>query len=164
MTSRKPYFIDDESPQRLRKLLIKNPFLPTLYENIRAKNPITESIPSLSEDDPLVEFILLQLDTHGLVEKTDQGYAVKYSRIVPPRRWENGESHEYAEHLLSYAKDVVIKTKDAHKKIKFGHYSGCLTEADYSSMIEQMVAVIDSFNDKPDGPIKYQTTFISKQL
>lgn len=159
-----PYLITEESPKKLRKLLIKNPFLPTLYENIRAGNSLTDSIPFLDEDDPLVEFIISQLCAHGLLVKNDSGYEVKYSRVVPPKHWNEEECVHYAEGILNYARDVVVKAPSKKDGSRFGHYTGSLSEADYSSMVEKLVAVIDSYNDKPDGPIKYQTTFITKQL
>ncbi len=159
-----PYYITEASPVRLRKLLIKNPYLPTFYENIRKKAPLNDSIPFLDEEDPLVDFILGQLHAHDLLTRLDNGYEVKYSRLVPPTNWPEVECSQYAEGILTYTRDIVIKSPRKKNTIRFGHYSGSLSESDHSSMIDQMVAVIDSFNDKPDGPIKYQTTFVSKQL
>lgn len=159
-----PYLITEESPKKLRKLLIKNPFLPTLYENIRVGNSLTDSIPFLDEDDPLVDFILSQLCAHELVTKTDGRYEVKYSRVVPPKKWDEEDCVRYAEGILNYARDVVVKAPRKKDGTRFGHYSGRLSEAHYSSMVEEIVAVIESYNDKPDGPIKYHTTFVTKQL
>lgn len=159
-----PYLITEESPKRLRKLLIKNPFLPTLYENVRAGNRLTDSIPFLDEDDPVVDFILQELCNHELLLKSDNAYRVRYSRIIPPKHWNKEECSSYAEGILNYARDVVVKAPSKENGTRFGHYTGSLSEAHYSSMIEDIVAVIESYNDKPDGPIKYQTTFITKQL
>lgn len=163
MSTSKPYFITDESPRRLRKLLIKNPFLPTLYENLRTNKPLNESIGCLDDDDDaLIEFILLQLLTFGLVDKTAKGYEAKYLRIVPPGRWTNEEHHAYIENVLSYTKDIVSKAP--HKKVGFGNWTGEISEADFMAFVENQLEAGNSLINKPDGSVKFQFTFIVKQL
>lgn len=164
MSTKEPFIISDQSPNRLKKLLIKNPYLPTFYENLRQGLSLCTNIRGLEDDDPLIEFILAQLEKHELIEKDSGGqYCVKYSRIVPPKKWGSEEEGlEYVDSILSYAQQTI--KVPSGKKVSFGHYTGSLSEADYSSMIERLVAVIDSYNDKPDGPVNYQTTFVSKQL
>ncbi len=160
----KPYFVTEESPKPIRKLLIRNPFLPTFYENIRSGRPLNDSIPVLDDDDALIEFILLQLVKYGLLEMEGDGYKTNYSRIVPPRKWTLPEGYDYAESLLNFSKDVLLRTKDMQKDVHFGQWSGMLSEADYASMIEDIMRIINSYDNRPNGPIKYQTTFFAKQL
>jgi hypothetical protein len=160
----KPYFVTEDSPLRLRKLLIRNPFIPTLYDNIRTGRAINDSIPVLDDQDALSDFILQQLHNYGLLSKVEESFETNYSRIVPPSKWPVDESYDYAQSLLTLSKESIIKNRDYKKMVRFGHYTGSLSPEDYSSMIEKLVAVIESYNDKPDGSIKYQTTFVSKQL
>ncbi len=160
----KPYFVTEESPKPIRKLLIRNPFLPTFYDNIQAGRPLNDSIPVLDDDDTLIEFMLLQLLKYGLLEKAGDGYLTIYSRIIPPRKWTLPEGHDYAESLLNFSKDVLLKTRDLQKNVHFGQWSGMLSEADYASMVEDIMRVIHSYDDRPNGPVKYQTTFFTKQL
>jgi hypothetical protein len=162
--SDKPYFVTEDSPLRLRKLLIRNPFLPTLYENIRAGRRVNDSIPVLDDEDALTDFILLQLSKHDLLEKVGDTYKTRYSRIVPPTKWTLSEGYDYAESLLNFSRDVLLRTKSMQKNVHFGQWSGTLSEADYASLIEDVMRVINSYNDKPNGPIKYQSAFFTKQL
>ncbi len=160
--SKLPYFITEESPQRLRNLLIKNPFLPTLYENIRTKRALNYSIKSLDDDDPLADFIVLELSRHELVEKVGDKFEVKYSRIVPPRHWKPFEHRSYIENVLSYTRDLVMK--EPEKKVTFGNWVGAASLEDFLAFGEKQLSNGDSLIDKPDGPIKFQFTFILTEI
>ncbi len=162
MSSSKPYFITDESPVRLRRLLIRNQFLPTFYENLRTNRPLNDSIHGLSHDDPLIDFILQQLNFHELIEQTPSGYKVKYSKIVPPEQWSKEEHQEYVENVLANLKDAL--SKQPPEKMGFGNWTGTATEADFMAFAEQQIAAGNAFTEKPDGPVKYQFTFLLKQL
>lgn len=157
-----PYFITEESPQRLRNLLIRNPFLPMLYENIRTHRALNHSIRALDEDDPLADFIVMELQKHELVEKVGDKFEVKYSRIVPPRHWKPLEHRSYIENVLSYTKDLVVK--EPEKKVTFGNWTGAMSLEDFLAFGEKQIANGDSLTDKPDGPIKFQFTFILKEI
>lgn len=157
-----PYFITEESPQRLRNLLIRNPFLPTLYENIRTKRALNDSISALDSNDPLADFIVLELLRHELVEKVGDQLEVKYSRIVPPRHWKPLEHRSYIENVLSYTKDLVVK--EPTKKVAFGNWTGAMSLEDFMAFSEKLIANGDSLTDKPDGSVKFQFTFILKEI
>ncbi|RYZ91303.1 MAG: hypothetical protein EOP04_00935 [Proteobacteria bacterium] len=163
MSTFKPYFITGESPRLLRKLLIKNPFLPTIFDNIVHKRPYNDTIYGLDIDDPLIDFLLQQLAVHNLVEKTTDGYKVKYSQLVPPQHWEDAdEGNTYMENVLSYTKDIV--SKGPRKKAGYCNYTAWASEADFNAFIEKQVALGASLRDLPDGSVQFHVTFITKQL
>jgi hypothetical protein len=118
-------------------------------------------INGLDSDDPLIDFILQQLVIHNLIEQTSSGYAVKYSRIVPPERWSPEEHQQYVENILSNLKDVV--SKDASKKMGAGSWTGEISEAQFMAFAESQIAAGNSLLGT-EGPMKFQFTFIIKQL
>lgn len=162
MSNIKAYFITDESPAKMRKLLIRYPFLPTLYDNVKKKKPWNESIKSLDLDDPVIEFLVQQLVFHNLLVKTADSYEAVFSKIVPPPRWEDKEHHAYIENVLSNLKDIVVKEPSG--KVGFGNWTGTVTEAEFMAFAEHQIAAGNAFTEKPDGSVKYQFTFILKQL
>lgn len=162
MSNIKAYFITDESPAKMRKLLIRYPFLPTLYDNVKKKNPLNDSIKSLDLDDPVIEFLVQQLLAHDLLVRKGDGFEAAYSRIVPPPRWDDIEHHAYIENVLSNLKDIVIKQPNG--KVGFGNWTGSATEAEFLAFAEHQIASGNAFTEKPDGSVKYQFTFLLKQL
>ncbi len=162
MSTTKPYFINNESPTRLRKLLIRNPFLPTLYDNLRTGRKLNDSIYGLDDDDPLIDFILAQLAGFSLIEQTPDGFKVSYSRLVTPLQWNVEEHHSYIGNVLSYTQSVI--EKGPQRKVQLGVYTGSMSETDFMSHAEEMANLNNSLINKPDGEIKFQVITLIKQL
>jgi hypothetical protein len=160
--TQKPYFITEDSPDQLRKLLIRYPFLPELYENIRTGQPLHNSISALDRDDPVAEFVVIQLTKYNLVEVANNKLIVKHSRIVPPQQWKPEEHIPYIDHVLADLRDQVIK--NSAKKRTFGNWVGSTTTEEFLSFGEKQIASGDSLTEKPDGPVKFQYTFILTEI
>jgi hypothetical protein len=158
----KPYFITAYTPLRLRKLLIQNPFLPTLYENIRSKRPLNYSIASLDNDDGFVEFIVEELIRHGLVEKVGDEYEAKYSRIIPPQYWDPHEDSSYIANVLSDLKDLVAK--EPEKKVTFGNLVGNSNMEEFLAFAESQLLAGESLTENPNGSVEFQFAFILKEI
>ena len=169
MSATKPYFFDEDSPSRLKKLVIRYPCTIGIYRNIVHKKPVSENVfidthqSLVSDDDPLIEFIIDELCNQGLLLREEgQLYNLYSDLVLASQSFSNDEVRSYSYNVLSQAQAAL--QFEPSKPVKGGYFIGSLTEEDFSRMIEGVQNALNETRNKPDGEIKYLATFFCKQI
>jgi hypothetical protein len=171
MSAIEPYVVNDETPANLKKLFIRFPCAINIYRNIVvgkncAEDIFLESEETLTDDDPVISFVVEELCRFGLAKRDGDSIKNLYSDIVLVKNsFTREENRVYTCSLLKQSMASLLRPSGAQEyDVKNFHVVGTLSEEDFATMIEKVQTAMAETRTKPEGAVKLMATFVVKQF
>lgn len=170
MTINNSYLLNQDSPQRLKQLIVKFPQALVVFENIKNGKPLNTNTFFQDNDtaEIMIDFITTELNAHELIQKSENtgiGFKPLFSQIFIDR--ESLSNEDKTKLLVKRLNETASVFNDtACKEIPvFGSIDDTsLSQEDYREMVGEVYGVFDKYRAKPQGAVKYKMTFACKEI